>query len=388
MLQMKHAHILEVLAGSSLKIQQVTLNSKLGQCIVMEDSSIFLVVIRALLDLQNLIIDRCLQMAAKRRLKCLGFLYAEEDAVQIQSISLGDLSRKDVINFQWDETLLSRFSQCKTSLGLGRHVDFDIEKIEMEVAHEILHGKKYITVLPTVPKVIFTDELFQSSIQLMKEVSEKVPQETLQVEVMRGVQSKLSKSPTYVNEMQTMIGMIMTLVKKTGGEAHTPLVDYLEGWTHVIAQSSYKHLIPEQENILRLCHMVNIFKWMEEVGGERHVETLDDSFRVELPKEGKDALVKYASSHGNHVIQLGKALKVFVHRCLLFSEDAVKRDQPLVDYLKDSDFWQDGTFQDGRIQAQRAGLKTQLKLDDVLSATILVEHTCEVMAVLQSYMEV
>ncbi|CAG2213492.1 unnamed protein product [Mytilus edulis] len=60
----------------------------------------------------------------------------------------------------------------------------------------------------------------------------------------------------------------------------------------------------------------SLYQLLEELNGDNVVSSLEDKYRVQLPREGKESLIISAKCDLITIEKLDHALKVFVHRCL------------------------------------------------------------------------
>ncbi|CAG2207750.1 unnamed protein product [Mytilus edulis] len=120
--------------------------------------------------------------------------------------------------------------------------------------------------------------------------------------------------------------MILSLLKKTGGDNDQPLIEYLEKWQSVTGMNSniVKRILPEPVESVKLCHVVTLYKYLEELNGASLLESLDESFHRMLPTEATYILQKMRKSSMIHLEKLLHPLLVFVHRCLCIKEIGYK----------------------------------------------------------------
>lgn len=324
-----------------------------------------------LVDIHNYFIESCLQFASTSPVQSLYFMKTNENMAQVKSTSLWELTSKDIIKFcSLDEKLL-HYSQCKLDFGEGQDRFYNLEKIENELAHTIFLGKPFICVPPTFPKISFVDELFQNTIQLLHNIRQSIPQTKLPHNVVMGIIEKKEENRSQVVELMSVLGMSLSLLKKTNGEPDMPFTEYLEGWKDIaVFPKGYKSLLPEPEDDIKLCHVVNLYIKLEELNGESVLDSMDRKYRENLPPEGEKQLKKVKKDGLGHLEVLVEALKIFIHRCLAVQNNSVSLEQELVAYLKDNQFWPQENFENGVLCVE--GI--QKNLTDIIGGFVCVKH--------------
>lgn len=253
-----------------------------------------------------------------------------------RSVTVLDIRKKDLLKFEWNDRFLT-FSQCDTGQGFAQKIDFDYEKIEQEMKAEILFGKCFVT-MENLPKIFFTDVLFQNSVDLLKEIQVAVRQQQLTSEIKREIEKKMERNVSQITNLLTYTGMALSLIRKTGAQPDQPIAEYLKKWESFTGKASWesKHLLSEN---IQICHSVSLYQFLEELNGEKVSNSLNNTYRSPLPKAAKDSLLKASKVNIVHIEKLDHAVKVFVHRCLSSSTNALRIDQPLIDYLCCEHFW-------------------------------------------------
>lgn len=360
-------------------------NSKVIKCIITDDSSVIQKVLMELVQIHNFFIDSCLQFASTSDVPSLHFLMTSERMSRVKSTSLWELTSKDIIDFSSLNEEILRYSQCKSDFGEGLDRCYDLQKIENELAHNLILDKPFIFIPSTFPRILFVDELFQNTIQLLENIKKTIPQEKLPPTVLKSILKKKDSDSSQIVELMTVLGMSMSLLKKTNGDPTFPLTEYLEGWKDIaVFLKGYKRLLPEPEDSVKLCHVVNLYLKLEELNGECILDTLDQRYRDDLPPEGRGKLETIGGSYVHHLEVLEEAMKVFIHRCLAVQDNTVSINQELTDYLKDEDFWPQGNLENGYVSA---GGHTK-KLAEILCCTICVKHIYNTINFIQDFIQV
>lgn len=360
-------------------------NSKVIKCIITDDDSIIQKVLKELVQVQNYFIDSCLQYASRSNVPSLYFLMTSEQLSQVKSTSLWELTSKDIIEFNSLNKDILRYSQCKPEIGEGQDRCFDLQKIENELAHDLILEKPYISMTHTFPRILFVDELFQNTTQLLENIRRSIHQERLPQIILNSIEKIKEIGSSQIVELMTVLGMSLSLLKKTTGDPSLPLTEYLEGWKNIaIFPVGYKRLLPEQEDVVKLCHVVNMYVKLEELNGESILDTLDLKYKDVLPPEGKGKLETVGGSYVGHLEVLAEALKVFIHRCLAVQDNTVSVDQQLIDYIKDEQFWPQGNLEDGQVSVGTH----KMKLTEIVCCSLCVKHIYNTVNFIQDFIKV
>ncbi|XP_055995963.1 uncharacterized protein LOC125646740 isoform X2 [Ostrea edulis] len=363
----KHGHFLK---SSLSEEDNMSHKNKVISCIITDESSVIQNVLLELVEIHNYIVDTCLKIASTSDAQSLNFLMCGDQQSKTKSTSLWELSSRDIISVTWDDKIL-RFSQCNTEFGEGKDRCYDLHKIESEIAYDLILGKPYISVPSTFPRILFVDELFQNTIQLLESIRMTIPQERIPDNVLKGLLKKKESDSSQIPELMTVLGMSLSLLKKTKGDPSLPLAGYLENWKDIaLFHKGYKRLLPEPEDAVKLCHVVNLYIKLEELNGEIILDTLDLKYKDNIPPEGRGKLETIGDNYISHLEVLGETLKVFIHRCLTTQDNNISLDQQLLDYIKDKEFWPYGNLEDEQVSVK--GQKK--KLSDIVCTTLRVKH--------------
>jgi hypothetical protein len=212
-----------------------------------------------------------------------------------------------------------------------------------------------------------------------------IPQERIPDNVLKGLLNKKESDSSQIPELMTVLGMSLSLLKKTKGDPSASLAGYLENWKDIaLFHKGYKRLLPEPEDAVKLCHVVNLYVKLEELNGETILDTLDLKYKEDLPSEGKGKLETFGGSYIGHLEVLGETLKVFIHRCLTTHDNSISLDQQLLDYIQDKEFWPYGTLEDGIVIVN--GQKK--KLSEIVCTTLRVKHIYQTVRFIQDFVEV
>lgn len=354
-------------------------------CIIIDENSIIHKVLMKLVDIHNYFIDSCLQFASASSIQSLYFLKTSENLSQVKSTSLWELAEKDTIKFSLLDENILQYSQCKLEFGEGQDRYYNLQKIENELAHDLILGKPHIFVPPTFPHISFLDELFQNTFQLLNIIKKSIQQESLPQNILNGILNKKEENDFQIVELMTVLGMSLSLLKKTKGEPSLSLIEYLENWKDIaVFPKGYRRLIPKTEDTIKLCHIVNLYVKLEEMNGESVLDSLELKYRENLPREVEEKLKTTERSYVCHLEVLVEALKIFIHRCLSVQNSKVSLNQELNDYIEDEQFWPQGNLKDGNVCV---GGKTK-KLTEIIGHSVCVKHIQKTVTYIQKIIKV
>jgi hypothetical protein len=72
----------------------------------------------------------------------------------------------------------------------------------------MLFGKVRIQLPSHFPKPIFTDDLYQHSVELLTDIEKAIPQHSLTNEIRRSVEIKLDRDASFVTDLLNHLGMV------------------------------------------------------------------------------------------------------------------------------------------------------------------------------------
>ncbi|CAC5371888.1 unnamed protein product [Mytilus coruscus] len=226
-----------------------------------------------------------------------------------KTVPLPDIRSKDLLRFERNDCYL-QFSQCDSRYGLSQKIDFDYEKIEQEIQAEVLIRKCLIDV-QVLSKITFTDNLFRNTVELLMDLQSKMYQYPLTTDIKKEVVQKSERDASLTSDMLTHTGIILSLIRKTGAQSEQPIFKYLRRWETVLGISSLelKNIFPED---IKIGHIIPFYQWLEELNGENLANSLGDTYLLQLPREGRDCLLRFSKSNMKSIEKLSHAVKVFV----------------------------------------------------------------------------
>lgn len=89
------------------------------------------------------------------------------------------------------------------------------------------------------------------------------------------------------------------------------MIEYLDNWKDIaVFPKGYRRLIPETEDAIKLCHIVNLYVKLEEMNGGSVLDSLELKYRENIPREVEEKLKTTERSYVCHLEVLVEALKV------------------------------------------------------------------------------
>ncbi|KAL3853050.1 hypothetical protein ACJMK2_016633 [Sinanodonta woodiana] len=341
--------------------------SKLENCLILDKSSCMYKVLEVLVSIQNNFLDETLALAVQKYVPALHFLQKNTTCASLPCVPVADIKKDHIINFKWSEHYL-KFSQSNSQYGHGRKIAYDFRTIEMELANSLILGKGHLLLTESFPRIIFSDELYKTYILMIQELKGVIPQQKLTSEIEAGVQSRKEKEPKLIADLLYHLGIIISLLRRTGGKPETSLVDFVDNWSCVLTRPFPKQVLPNPENAIQLCHIVELNELLEEMNADGVIESLGDEYRVPLEGTSHTFIDGFLSSSVLLAEVILKAEKRFVHRCLLHREVAPL--DSLMNHLKDQYFWPEGVLINGWLQVG----SHRILLADIFPADVRVQH--------------
>lgn len=224
--------------------------------------------------------------------------------------------------------------------------------------------------------------MFRNTVVLLKELQSNMYQYPLTSDIKKEVEQKSERDASQISDLLTHTGIVLSLIRKTGAQSEQPISEYLQRWETVFGISSLglKYIFPED---IKLGHIILFYQWLEELNGENLASSLGDTYRMQLPREGRDCLLRFSKSNMKSIEKLSHAVKVFVHRCLSSNDNVIRPDQSLIDYLCDEHFWWKDDFENGYVLCEHL----RISLKELLSPAIQVEHICEALQCIKESLE-
>ena len=362
---------------------EITSQTKMKDCLILDSSSALYTVLKDICEIQNTFLDKVLEVSVRKECNALQFLSKGDGISAIPVISIAQIKPSSVVNYKWDNELL-KFSHADLRYGYGAQINYEFEAIEKMLIMRMVAGKSYIMLENSLPSVTFVDEFYKGYGKMAREISDIIPQKPLSTDIVHGIKEKREQHPRLTVELITHIGVLISLVKKTKGEAETPLIEYVEIWKHVLTNPMPSKLLPVPENSVRLCHLTALYGLLEELNADSLVDSLDDKYRKPISFEIQNQLNALFRSNQRLAEMALKATKRFVYRCL--SSGDADSTQPLAEYLADDSFWPSDVISYREGQVGPSGYRKSPM--DYLPKDLRVHHVSKMISHLGSKLKV
>ncbi|CAG8460377.1 17990_t:CDS:10, partial [Racocetra fulgida] len=320
---------------------------------------------------------------------------------QLQSISLEKIRPVHIVSYEYDSNIFGH-SQFDLRIGHGREIQYDLSKIEAELAFELVHDKAFIVTNEQksyMESFVYHKEIFQGSMTLLSEIKELINQETIPDDkkaLFAGTYSSINRSfvkgdygegsafaSTFAFEnpkdLLSTLEMILCFIKRaSGGDGNTLITDYIENWMKltVLKESNSSYRLLSRAG-LQLKHIVALYELVEEHVADvvatcihhKYKAKLEDSLKREISKAiGFETSKQEQANDVKSCIPAGVfaiALKRFIVRYLTTSEN-INESVNLADYMVEDEgleCWPDW--------ADKKVIKNKFPL------SLLVSHTFE-----------
>ena len=312
--------------------------SFIGYCLTEGDLSIYLrKAIKILQAIQNNILDEMIITSARTGHSALSFLEKNETCCAMMSISLQEAGEKDIINFNWPD----EFLKCAQMLdyGQGEKIVYDFEKMEKELANEIVFGKCYLK--DFLNPFIFSKELFHASANMLTTICAICPQRQLPDEMRQGINSLKRKLQDAQNLLQ-YIEIVIFVLSISPFQIHEEMtvVEFAGKLKSKIPNSLPVDLLPEPRSSIRLTHIAALYEALEDLLVDGAIEGLPGQFRKKLTDETNRSLnVLVSESKVWQLKQFLTALRRFVFRYLSAEKFLPESRKPLRSCLSEPSLW-------------------------------------------------
>ena len=312
--------------------------SVIGYCLTEGDLSIYLrKAIKILQAIQNSILDEMIITSARTGHAALSFLEKNETCCAMMSISLQEAGEKDIINFNWPD----EFLKCAQMLdyGQGEKIVYDFEKMEKELANEIVFGKCYLK--DFLNPFIFSKELFHASANMLTTIRAICPQRQLPDEMRQGINSLKRKLQDAQNLLQYIEIVIFVLsMSPFQVREEMTVVEFAGKLKSKIPSPLPVDLLPEPRSSIRLTHIAALYEALEDLLVDGAIEGLPGQFRKELTDETNRSLnVLVSNRKVRQLKQFLTALRRFVFRYLSAEKFLPESRTPLRSCLSEPSLW-------------------------------------------------
>ena len=321
----------------------LTDDSHIGCCLTDGDLSIYLqTAIKILQSIQNSILDEMILTSIRTQHPALSFIEKNETCCAIMSVSLQEAKEKDIINFDWSNKFI-KYAQ-NPDYGFGEEIDYDFERMEIQLAKEIAFGKCYLT--DYLNTFIFSKELFHSSAKMLTKISEVCPQsQSLPDEIRQGLHSLNDRRKQDARNLLQHIEVIIYVLnmKSMSSEEvkEMTLENFAETCKSKLPSPFPVDLLPEPKASIRLAHIAALYEALEDLLADGRIEGLPRQFRAELTEETKTSLDGLVDSRNGSLKlkQFLTALRRFVFRYLSAEKFLPEPQTPLRSCLSEPSLW-------------------------------------------------
>ncbi|CAG8523422.1 10645_t:CDS:10, partial [Racocetra fulgida] len=277
----------------------------------------------------------------------------------IQSKKLDTLKETNFINYTWDKNIL-QYSQHNLGIGRGRDIIYDLQKIEMELAYQLVAEKVHIAggaeqQLYLEP-FTYSMELFQGSMRILGEIKAIIPQEPIpsdKLSLIIGTSNNpfapyVYQQPSLSNyfidnasELFSFLEILICFIKRTSiGDGNLLIKDFVNQWMKlsILAESTgFKSLLGVD---LQLKHVIALYELVEEQIANMAIKYIHEKFRVPLRLSMENEIMNAIDFDQKSTQQqrlpaeaFTIALKRFMQRFL--SVENNKNTHPLYTYFTD-----------------------------------------------------
>ncbi len=321
----------------------LTDDSHIGYCLTDGDLSIYLqTAIKILQSIQNSILDELILTSIHTQHLALSFLEKNETCCAIMTVSLQEAKEKDIINFDWSNKFI-KYAQ-NPDYGFGEEIDYDFERMEIQLAKEIAFGKCYLK--DYLNTFIFSKELFHSSAKMLTKISEVCPQnQSLPDEIRQGLHSLNDRRKQDARNLLQHIEVIIYVLnmKSMSSEEvkEMTLENFAETCKSKLPSPFPVDLLPEPKASIRLAHITALYEALEDLLADGRIEGLPRQFRAELTEETKTSLDGLVDSRNGSLKlkQFLTALRRFVFRYLSAENFLPEPHTPLRSLLSEPSLW-------------------------------------------------
>ncbi|CAG8477178.1 1481_t:CDS:10, partial [Racocetra fulgida] len=329
----------------------------------------------------------------------------------IRSIRLENAKPNNFINYEWNDDLL-QYSQRNLQMGRGDDVAFDLQKIESELARQLVFGKVHINTIDEsnlyLEQFNFHLELFKGYMRILSDIKVLIPQKPISNYMKSNVFNLSTTSSTKISstmdnlesmsfesasKLLSCLEILLCFVKrKLISDSEILISEFVKQWAKLSVLVDNELFMNILKVDLRLKHVVALYELIEEQVANKVITYVDDKYAEpltsDLEKDISDALdfditndvdseetdLKPMDDDSLIVEENKKVKKIpaeafastlkrFIFRYLM--KESIKEDHPMWAYLKD-----------GSLNLWSAQISEEL-VDDFFPESLMTCHSFE-----------
>ncbi|CAG8466565.1 13541_t:CDS:10 [Ambispora gerdemannii] len=289
----------------------------------------------------------------------------------IKSVRLEDARQANFIDYEWNPKILE-YSQRNLDIGRGVEIEYDLYKIEAELARDIIFKKTYLEPIEQGGLILepfpYCMEMFQDSTTIFFEIKQMIKQEPISQDLLTlltsGVSSNYScrfssgtRSDETIlsdneSELLSALELLLCFVKRTAGsdgiitikvDGNITIKEYISQWMKLSVLTENKELEKVLNVGLRLKHVIALYELVEGKVADIVIESINTKYKTKLTEDMENEILT-ACSFEEKDVKLNAnlipaeafmlALKRFTLRKL--SVESICEDHRLLDYLEET----------------------------------------------------
>ncbi|CAG8752560.1 15945_t:CDS:2, partial [Cetraspora pellucida] len=232
----------------------------------------------------------------------------------IRSIRLEHAKPNNFINYEWNDDLL-QYSQRNLQMGRGDDVTFDLQKIEFELARQLVFGKVHINTIDEshlyLEQFNFHLELFKGYMRILSDIKILIPQKPISSYnksniINLSTTSSSTKTFSTMDNLESMsfesaskllscLEILLCFVKrKLISDSESLISEFVKQWAKLSVLVDNELFMDILKVDLRLKHVVALYELIEEQVANKIIAYVDDKYAEpltsDLEKEISDAL--------------------------------------------------------------------------------------------------
>ncbi|CAG8590736.1 35426_t:CDS:2, partial [Racocetra persica] len=225
----------------------------------------------------------------------------------VRSLTLNQAHFDNIISYNQDEFRgIHMFSQRNLGVGRGLDIIYDLQKIEVELARQLVFEKVYIDTVGETSLYMqpfsYHMELIQVSIRILGDIQELIPQEPIPTELAESLTGSSVNMPysfqpnsmdtSFDNpsEILSSLEILLCFIKRTpGGNGESFIKDYVNQWSTLSGLSENHEFRSLLNKPLRLKHIISLYELIEGLVANLTIEYTHEKYKEELtPKQREE----------------------------------------------------------------------------------------------------